>query len=287
MATALDVRTEDRYVTVDGLNIRYLEQGNGPPALLLHGASLGSSADVFLRNLGPLAKGGVRAIAYDQPGFGLSDAPGDFGVPYRRDFMLKFMDALELEKAALVGHSQAGAMSVTIALEHPDRISAIMVMGGGTVLPPLPPLPDDAGTQPAAAPAEGREGTQGEPTIEDTRKLLEANLYHHELITPEELELRHSRSLGRNFETFLERGKIQGGGRGGGRPLWERLGELAMPLVLLYGEQDRGNAAERARLLQRQQPGLDLHLVDRCKHMVPWDAAETFHRLAIALIAGG
>ena len=283
MATAVDVRAADRYVTVDGLNIRYVEQGNGPPALLLHGASLGSSADVFLRNLGPLAKGGVRAIAYDQPGFGLSDPPTDFGVPYRRDFMLKLMDVLELEKAALVGHSQAGAMSITIALEHPDRISAVMVMAGGTV---LPPLPEGAGTKPAAAPAEGREDTTGEPTIEDTRKLLEANLYHHELITPDELELRHSRSLGRNFESFLERGKAQGGGRGGGRPVWQRLGELAMPLVLLYGEQDRGNAAERARLLQQQQPGLDLHLVDDCKHMVPWDAAETFHRLAIALIAG-
>jgi pimeloyl-ACP methyl ester carboxylesterase len=284
MATALDVRAEDRYVTVDGLNIRYLEQGNGPPALLLHGASLGSSADVFLRNLGPLAKGGMRAIAYDQPGFGLSDAPRDFGVPYRRDFMLKFMDALELEKAALVGHSQAGAMSVTIALEHPDRISAVMVMAGGTV---LPPLPDGAATKPAAAPAEGREGTPAEPTIEDTRGLLEANLYHHELITPDELELRHSRSLGRNFESSLERAKVQGGGRGGGPPIWQRLGELAMPLVLLYGEQDRGNAAERARLLQQQQPGLDLHVVDGCKHMAPWDAAETFHRLAIRLITGG
>jgi hypothetical protein len=35
-----------------------------------------------------------------------------------------------------------------------------------------------------------------------------------------------------------------------------------------------------------QQPGLDLHLVDGCKHMVPWDAADTFHRLAVPLITG-
>ena len=45
------VRSDDRFVAADGLNIRYLENGSGVPAILLHGASLGSSADVFRRNL--------------------------------------------------------------------------------------------------------------------------------------------------------------------------------------------------------------------------------------------
>ena len=67
------VRTNDRFVTVDGLNIRYLEDGSGVPAILLHGSSLGSSADVFRRNLRALGAGGVRAIAVDLPGFGKSD----------------------------------------------------------------------------------------------------------------------------------------------------------------------------------------------------------------------
>src|SRR6266576_4061054 len=67
------VRTHDRFIAVDGLDIRYLEVGNGVPAILLHGSSLGSSADVFRRNLPALASGGVRAIAVDLPGFGKSD----------------------------------------------------------------------------------------------------------------------------------------------------------------------------------------------------------------------
>ncbi len=64
------VRSDDHFITVDGLNIRYLEEGSGVPAILLHGASLGSSADVFRRNLKELAAGGIRAIAFDLPGFG-------------------------------------------------------------------------------------------------------------------------------------------------------------------------------------------------------------------------
>jgi len=79
MDAAVKSTIEDRFLTVAGLKIRYLEQGSGPTAILLHGASLGSSADVWRRNLAPLADYGIRAIAYDQPGFGLSDDPPDLG----------------------------------------------------------------------------------------------------------------------------------------------------------------------------------------------------------------
>ena len=54
------VRTNDRFVTVDRLKLRYLEEGTGVPAILLHGSSLGSSADVFRRNLSALAAGGLK-----------------------------------------------------------------------------------------------------------------------------------------------------------------------------------------------------------------------------------
>ena len=74
---------QDKFVQIDGLKTRYIEDGAGPAVILLHGASLGSSADVFERNLKPLAAAGVRAIAYDQPGFGLTDNPSDYSVAYR------------------------------------------------------------------------------------------------------------------------------------------------------------------------------------------------------------
>lgn len=129
---------DDRFVTVNGLRLRYIEQGTGQPVILLHGASLGSSADVFIRNLQPLADGGVRPIAYDQPGFGLSDTPTDLSVAYRRDSIIGLLDALGLEKAAIVGHSQAGNMAFATALAHPDRIASVVVLGTGSLLPPLP-----------------------------------------------------------------------------------------------------------------------------------------------------
>jgi 4,5:9,10-diseco-3-hydroxy-5,9,17-trioxoandrosta-1(10),2-diene-4-oate hydrolase len=69
-------------------------------------------------------------------------------------------------------------------------------------------------------------------------------------------------------------------------PLWQRLTELKMPLLLIYGREDRARAAERATLLKERYPQLDLHFAEGCKHLVPWDAAELFHRLAVPFMTG-
>src|SRR5258706_14010343 len=121
MSADLMARVKDKFVTIDGLRIRYIEEGEGPPVIFLHGASLGSSADVFIRNLTPLARAGFRAIAFDQPGFGLSDVPVDLSAAYRRVSIPKFLDALGLKKAARVGHSQPGNPARQPALKDPRR----------------------------------------------------------------------------------------------------------------------------------------------------------------------
>jgi pimeloyl-ACP methyl ester carboxylesterase len=284
MSSDLMTRVKDKFVTVDGLKLRYIEEGEGPAVLLLHGASLGSSADVFIRNLVPLARAGFRAIAFDQPGFGLSDVPADLSAAYRRDSIPKFMDALGLKKAALVGHSQAGNPAVQLALKEPARYSHIVVLGTGSLLPPLGAAGEDGGA--AAQQRLERRMAAAEPTIEDTRKLLEANLFHHDLITPEELALRHSRSTGKNFAAFVARNEAAEAAppKEPKTPLWQRLVELQMPLLLIFGRNDRANAAKRATMLKEAYPQLAIHIADDCKHLVPWDAADDFIRLAIPFL---
>jgi pimeloyl-ACP methyl ester carboxylesterase len=66
---------------------------------------------------------------------------------------------------------------------------------------------------------------------------------------------------------------------GSGTPLWQRLTELPMPLLLIYGENDRNEAAARARLLTERVPSLNLHLLERCRHMIQWDRADRFVEL--------
>ncbi len=283
------VRTDDRFVKVDGRNIRYLEEGSGVPAILVHGSSLGSSADVFRRNLHALGAQGIRAIALDLPGFGKSDIADGMSGAERKNLVLRFMDALALESAALIGHSSAGNSVVNLALANPERISHVIILGTGSLLPPLETAAGAVGARGEAAQARLEERmVRQEPSLEDTRALLEANLFHHELITPEELQLRHQNSIGRAFEEFVKRHAEQreaGGGKNKeGAPLWQRLTELKMPLLLIYGREDRARAAERATLLKQHYPQLDLHFAEGCKHLVPWDAADLFHSLAVPFL---
>jgi pimeloyl-ACP methyl ester carboxylesterase len=111
-----------------------LEEGAGAPVVFLHGASLGSSARAFERNLPAFAGAGFRAIAYDQPGFGLTDNPIDYAASYRTQFIVKFLDAIDASRAALVGHSQAAGMAARVAY----NTRAFIIGRRRRSLPPLP-----------------------------------------------------------------------------------------------------------------------------------------------------
>lgn len=262
----------ERFVSVADLSVRYLEQGEGRPVLLLHGASLGSSADVWTRNLPALAAQGLRVIAPDLPGFGGTDNPPDHSVGFRRRFVPSFMDGLGIARAALVGHSQSGRIALDLAFGHPERIAKVVVLGTGSLLPPLPESGERTG--------EGDEGAPNEPTLSQTRVLLENNLHNRALITAEALALRQRMSVGKNFSAFLARKASSEAKPKGGEPPWQRVAKCPVPLLLLYGAEDRGQAARRAALAKERNPQLDLRVLPRCGHLVQWDAADEFARIA-------
>jgi len=285
MDTEERIKPEDKFVNVDGLKLRYIEEGSGPSVLFLHGASLGSSADVFLRNLGPFAKAGFRAVAFDLPGFGLSDIPAKQSVPHQRNSIPKFIDAASLGKTALIAHSRSGGFAVQLALEDPSRYSNVIILGTGSLLP----LQTEAqvGRYEAVQARVDKEMAEKEPTLEDARKLLQADTFNHSLISDEDIAIRHSRMVGRNFKAHQERQNQEaptGGTAKPSKPIWERLSELKMPLLMIFGREDRAHAGERAELLKKQQPQINLHIVNGCKHMVHWDAFDDLMRLGVPFL---
>lgn len=272
---------EDKFVNVDGLRLRFIEAGQGHPVIFLHGGSLGSSADVFRRNIADFAAAGYRAIAFDQPGFGLADLPSDHSGSYRRESIPKFIEALGLSRPVCVAHSQAGGMAVRLALKHPTLFSHLIILGTGSLLPQL-----DGGADASGAVQQRLERRMAakEPELADTRKLLEANLYHHDLITDEELALRHARSLGSAFEAFIARNEMPDASQKKGSdetPIWQKLKDISVPMLMIYGANDRGQAAQRVALLKEREPTLNLHLVADCKHLVPWDAQAQVKTLSL------
>jgi pimeloyl-ACP methyl ester carboxylesterase len=117
-----------------------LEKGEGPPVVLLHGT--GNAAGFLLPLLHELQ--GVRAIAPDLPGVGLSD-PIDLPADRYREtavaWLDRLLDTLELDATTLVGHSGGGVWALWYALAHPDRVRRLVLIGPPALPKTSCPLP--------------------------------------------------------------------------------------------------------------------------------------------------
>jgi pimeloyl-ACP methyl ester carboxylesterase len=130
-----------RYVKVGaGNRVHLLEQGAGPPVVLLPGGA--GAAGFFLPLLNELH--GLRALAPDRPGQGLSD-PIDLPRDRYRETAVAWLDglldALELDAAALLGHSGGAMWALWYALAHPDRVNRLVLIGVPAVPKTRCPLP--------------------------------------------------------------------------------------------------------------------------------------------------
>jgi len=115
---------EERRVTVGELPTHYLTGGQGPPVVLLHGH--GESSLSWHRVLPALART-HRVYAPDFPGAGQSAKPSVYSQPpsFYSGFVADFLDALGLERAALVANSHGGVAALRLALDAPDRVTAL------------------------------------------------------------------------------------------------------------------------------------------------------------------
>lgn len=113
-------------IEVNGMNIRYLSKGEGDRVLLLvHG--YGGDLDNWLFNHDELVeKAGMRVIALDLPGHGQSSKTvGDANPDFFADTIHAFLQALDIEKTYLVGHSMGGAISLCFARKYPDNVLGV------------------------------------------------------------------------------------------------------------------------------------------------------------------
>lgn len=125
-----------QFAEVDGVDLHYTrlhhtQTGNAPPTLLLHGFG---SLFSWRKVAGPLSER-AEVVAFDRPGFGFSERPlvtdalNPYTPPAQLDLTLGLLDALEVEKVVLVGHSAGGAVAVGFALSHPERVSGLVLVG--------------------------------------------------------------------------------------------------------------------------------------------------------------
>ena len=128
---------EERHVEVDGMPIRYLAAGEGPPLVLLHGAG-DNSFD--WRWVMPALAAAHRVYAPDLPGSPDSARPAAAYSPaFFERFVAGFLDALGIEGAAMVGNSLGGLVALRLALYEPARVTDQRAWGRTALLFAHPP----------------------------------------------------------------------------------------------------------------------------------------------------
>jgi haloalkane dehalogenase len=132
-----------RFLEWEGLRLAYLDEGEGPPLLMLHGEPTWSF--LFRRMIPPLCEAGWRCVAVDYPGFGRSDKPLELDwYSYERHTAAcrQVVEALDLRGIVLVGHDWGGPIGLRLAVELPQRFERFVLLDtpfftGRQTMPPV------------------------------------------------------------------------------------------------------------------------------------------------------
>jgi pimeloyl-ACP methyl ester carboxylesterase len=130
---------QGRFMTVDGVRLHYIEKGEGPPLVLLHGNGA-MIQDMTSSGLVDLAARHFRVIAFDRPGFGHSSRPrsGIWTPAAQADLMARALTQLGISSASVLGHSWGASVAMHLALRHPAHVSSLVLASGYYFATPRP-----------------------------------------------------------------------------------------------------------------------------------------------------
>lgn len=218
-------------ITVRGTELAVFDTGGeGAPVVLVHG--LGSTSAFWQKQLTGGRLDDLRLIAVDLPGWGDSGQPdGSYTPSFYAAHLLGLLDALELERAVFVGHSMGGQAVLSLALDHPGRVERLVLSApagietftsqegaairGFWTEERLRDRPEDA--------ARASYGLVFGRWDEDVERLLQARMALEGSPRIDGLIRAVQRSVGGMLD----------------EPVRHRLPELRVPVLYVYGSQDR------------------------------------------------
>ena len=280
------------FVDAGGLRTFYLEQGEGPTMVLMHGSSVAMDSRVtWFKNIGALAEH-FHVIAFDQPGFGHTDMPHQgryLNRQERTQHALDFLDVLGLETVILVGHSEGGYMGTRIAIEQPDRIAKLIVVtSGGTA----PRLGGDRDLSWMAASKRAYDFTSRMANEEVFLETARNSTFTHDDEFMKIMKENYSQSKkSGNFDIFRKLSEQETKSKPYTRLQEEHihpyLPSLAVPTLLVWAHNDGTVPVERGLRLMELFVDCEMHVFDNARHMVMVDQAEKFSRLLLTWCGAG
>ena len=251
--------------------------GEAPAVVLLHGGGPGASGlSNYSRNTEALSRR-FRVLVPDMPGYGRSSKHVDHSDPfgYLADTIRGVLDELGIGRAHLVGNSYGGAAALRLALDTPQRVGKLVLMGPGGI-----------GTT-RGLPTDGLKsllsyyGDEG-PSREKLATFIRTYLVYDGAAVPDELiDLRYQASI--DPEVVANPPLRRPSGL---RTLWrmdltrdKRLRRLATPTLVLWGRDDKVNRPAGGPMLLNLMPNAELVMTSHTGHWMQWERAELFNQL--------
>nr|WP_199340709.1 alpha/beta fold hydrolase [Mycobacteroides chelonae] len=260
--------------------LRYHEAGEGEPLILLHGSGPGVTGWRNYRgNLEVFAKH-FHTYVLEFPGFGVSDAVQGHPVLTAGASVIRFMDGLGIESAAIVGNSMGGVVGINLAIKHPDRITKLVTIGGvgPNIFSP--------------SPSEGLRLLQEFTDNPDRDKLvrwLNSMVWNPAVVTEELIEERWEAAINPDAhktaqlmygskafamqQQFLANADIA--------PYWAMMHKIKCPTLLTWGRDDRVSPPDMAIVPMRLIPNAELHIFPNSGHWVMIEAKQAFEQTVV------
>lgn len=234
-------------------------QAHRKTLVLIHGS--GGDHTVWLHQCLHL-KGTFNIAALDLPGHGRSEGRGEQDVAVYVEWVREIMEALDIERPLLVGHSLGAAISLRFALTYGDRLAGIVPVGGGAVMPVNPIILEGLKTDPAAVTALAAKIAVAKCNRERLSGILNKKMSG---VNPEIL-----------YGDFLacDRHDVTAG-----------LSAIAVPTLVVCGDEDKMTPPEMSRCLRDGIPGAQCTLVPHAGHFVMLENIEAFNQAVGAFAA--
>lgn len=275
-----DLKTHD--IRCGDLTIHVNEMGSGYPVIMLHGGGPGANGmSNYSRNMEALAQH-FRVIVPDMKGYGRSTKGVDRSDPFGdlARAMTALMDALGIDKAHLVGNSYGGGCALRMALDTPERVSALVLMGPGGINTtrglPTKGLNSLLNYYGGKGPSRDKlasfirnylvyDGSQVPDSIIDER--YQASLDPEVINAP---PLRRPNGPKAALRMDFTRDK--------------RLKSCKTPTLVVWGADDKVNRPSGGETLRQSMPNCDLYLFSKTGHWVQWERADEFNAVTTAFL---
>jgi pimeloyl-ACP methyl ester carboxylesterase len=266
-----------KFITLDGHSTHYMEKGAGEPVILIHGFFFNSY--LWNKNIDALADK-FKVYAIDLWGFGYSTRdPMDYGYPLYADQLLKFMDSLDIQKASLVGQSMGGGTSIFFSVNHRDRVNKLILVDPAGMPNPLPILGKITNLPKVGEFLLGmksdfyRKMVLSTTFIHDKGVITESyfeNVTHfHKIKSTSEILLKILRK--QFFHTLPDE--------------IHRLGEMDVPILIIFGRQDKAIPLERGKEMHNILRGSRLEIFENAGHCPHDEQSQKFNQLAVDFLS--